>query len=219
MVSQGKALMIVLVGVILTAVPIVYSIGQGAKASYWNGVMSNWLATVAGIMVGVPFALWISRLQQRTTEVEQAKRDSEQRDQVLRVLGHRIHAELQYNLVSLNHLSEVLDKTNGIARVDHWAWIKTIVDSFEFDAQGDFERSALVPHERLVYFADIDMAYRELKRIYHRVYEASAAHDFHYGYAGNETEANWQLSTLGKHVGIAKAAVTSALERSIGSRG
>jgi hypothetical protein len=173
--------------------------------------MSGWFATVMGIMVGVPFALWVSRWQQLSADAAQSKRESDQRAEALRLLSHRIHNELQCNLGLVEQLAELMTQTPSVARVDHWRWINTIVDAFEFESHEDLRRSALVPPEKLIYYGDIDNAYRELRRVFHRAHQSAAAHDFYHGYQGNESAVNWQLSEFRQHIGVAKSTILRVL--------
>jgi hypothetical protein len=200
-----------LVGALLIIVPLAYSMSRLSDSSYWSSAMSGWFATIMGIVAGVPFALWISRWQQLSTEAAQSQREGWQKAETLRLLRHRIHHELQYNLSRIEQLVNLMTLTQGVARVDHWRWVITIVESFEFDAHEALSRSTLVPPESLIDYASIDNAYRELRRIFHRAHQSAAAHDFYYGYQGNESSANWQLSEFHQHVIIVKSAISMAL--------
>lgn len=212
-------IMPVVLGLLLMAIPFVFAVRHLLDTAYWVAVMSGWFSTIMGILVGVPFALWVSRWQQAAAETATSKREAEQQREMLRLVLHRLYQELEYNLGNVKQLEEIIQKARGVARVDHWRWACAVVNAFEFSVQEDLMRSALVPREKLVYYAEIDLAYVELKRLFHRVQQASAAHDFYYGYAGDEAAANWQLSELRAHVAIVKSTVEKSLDRRSGPFG
>lgn len=63
--------------------------------SFWQSFISNLCATVIGVGLGIPVALWINRLIGKSTEKERKKK-------VLRLL----HSELQTNLSYLANFSK-----------------------------------------------------------------------------------------------------------------
>lgn len=61
---------------ILIFIPVKYSFNKGADINYWDGAMGNWLATMAGIIGGIPIALELNRLIMR---VEDRKKSIEEK--------------------------------------------------------------------------------------------------------------------------------------------
>lgn len=68
--------------------------------SFWSNFLSNLLATFAGILVGVPAALWVGGIQERSLEKEKRKK-------ILRLL----YGELLRNLTMLSGWKGSSDKT------------------------------------------------------------------------------------------------------------
>jgi ABC-type spermidine/putrescine transport system permease subunit I len=42
--------------------------------SFWQNFISSGLATLVGVIIGIPAALWIGRIQERATEKEKKKK-------------------------------------------------------------------------------------------------------------------------------------------------
>jgi hypothetical protein len=76
---------------------ISYSIWRSNSQDYWDGVVGNGLATLLGIIAGVPIALAIER---RRALQEEQERAVEQRDRASKV-SFLIRDELAYNAVRL----------------------------------------------------------------------------------------------------------------------
>jgi len=91
----------------LVMVAIGYSIYRGNSQAYWDGAVGNWLATLLGIIAGVPIALAIER--QRAAGEEQ-QRIAEQRVRAIKV-SFLIRDELAYDS---NRLAERLKSTTTL---------------------------------------------------------------------------------------------------------
>jgi hypothetical protein len=65
------------------AIPaICYSVYRGSEIQYWDGAVGNWLATLLGIVTGVPVALYLERTRSaaevsaKAKEAERVRRDT-----------------------------------------------------------------------------------------------------------------------------------------------
>lgn len=95
-----------LVSIMLALLAIAYSFYRKDNQAYWDGAIGNWLATLLGIIAGVPIALAIER--QRIAREEQ-ERVAESRERAINV-SSLIRDELVHNS---NRLAERLsDKTS-----------------------------------------------------------------------------------------------------------
>ena len=82
---------------VLVIVPIAYSLFFQDPGSYWDDLMSNWLATMIGVGIGIPIALWLSRKQQASEEeVRREEAADEDRDRKAKVLS-LLQGELRHN--------------------------------------------------------------------------------------------------------------------------
>ncbi|TAJ28141.1 MAG: hypothetical protein EPO64_04910 [Nitrospirae bacterium] len=196
---------------VLIAIPIGYFAIRWDNEQFRDGALGNWFGTVAGVVGGVPIALWLSARQQRAQEA--AKRSSRARDRAeqIRHLRGRQFEELQHNTGAVSQLQDILSKTRT-ARADVWEWAARVVDSFEFDARRHFELLALTPAERLD-DADLERAYRDLQRLTYRVREAAAAHAFFYGYSADEKSANWQQEEVRHFAELVSSDLTKTVQR------
>lgn len=179
-----------IVAVILIAFPIVYFAVHWRNEQFRDGALGNWFGTVAGVVVGVPIALWLSARQRRAQEAAELSSRAGDRAEQIRHLRFRQFEELQHNAGAVSQLQDILSKTRT-ARADVWEWAGRVVDSLEFDGRRHFELLALTPNERLD-DADLERVYRDLQRLTYRVRESAAAHAFFYGYSADEKSANWQ---------------------------
>ena len=77
---------------ILFLVPVIYSLFRIGSQNYWDGALGNWLATMLGVIGGIPIALEINRF---VTELDDLKKKKAQLLEVYSVL------ELELVLVQL----------------------------------------------------------------------------------------------------------------------
>ena len=85
---------------------ILYSYYRRADLNYWDDAIGNWLATMLGIIVGVPVALQIERWR---ASREEQKRVAEARDRAKAVLS-LIADELRDNAARLRVAQSLEDK-------------------------------------------------------------------------------------------------------------
>ena len=69
---------------------IVYSYQRRFETTYWDGAVGNWLATLLGIVTGVPVALFLERKRAKSERIERLKADQLEKRDVLTL----IHSEL-----------------------------------------------------------------------------------------------------------------------------
>ena len=74
----------------LVVFAIVYSYQRRFETTYWDGAVGNWLATLLGIVTGVPVALYLERNRAKAERAERLKADQLEKRDVLTL----IHAEL-----------------------------------------------------------------------------------------------------------------------------
>lgn len=82
---------VIVVALIILA--IVYSYDRRSSQAYWDGAIGNWLATLLGILVGVPIALWIERWRISREERERIYEHNER----AKTIAFLIQEELAYN--------------------------------------------------------------------------------------------------------------------------
>ena len=70
----------------LVVFAIAYSFYRRSETSYWDGAVGNWLATLLGIITGVPVALYLERNRAKSEQVEQQRVDRLIRRDVLTLL-------------------------------------------------------------------------------------------------------------------------------------
>lgn len=70
----------------LAALAFGYSFYRRTELSYWDGAVGNWLATLLGIVVGVPVALALERTRAKQEKEEQVRADQRVRKDVLTLL-------------------------------------------------------------------------------------------------------------------------------------
>lgn len=107
MTRRTKA-MALLVGVLACLVPIAYSLyitdrsdPDWLKSSYWQATVGGFLATVAGIVLGLPIAAWVNDIgERRKQDADAAAQVQHERQQVTR-LCDLLQTELteSYNLL------------------------------------------------------------------------------------------------------------------------
>jgi len=76
---------------ILIFIPLKYSFHKGIDINYWDGAIGNWLATMAGIIGGIPIALEINRLIIRTTERKKLIEEKAKEKDLLLLLKEELH--------------------------------------------------------------------------------------------------------------------------------
>ena len=74
----------------LVVFAISYSYLRRLETTYWDGAVGNWLATLLGIVTGVPVALYLERNRAKAERAERLRADQLEKRDVLTL----IHAEL-----------------------------------------------------------------------------------------------------------------------------
>lgn len=200
-----------LLTIVLIAAPVGYVALHWSTQTIREAALTGWFGTVIGVVVGVPVALWLVRMQQRAQSATETARQLKEHQEALALLRLRVLDEVVFNLDQVGILGDVLRKS-PTARADVWIWARRVVESFEVGVRQEFERLALSPMERVV-DAPVELAYRDLRRLATWVKRAEAAHAFFYGFSANEAAANMQLSEVQNYVGIVTAELTAAREQ------
>ena len=89
----------------LAVLAIAYSFHRRGETQYWDGAIGNWLATLLGIISGVPVALFLERRRAKSELEEQRKRARRIRLDVLTL----IRTELSDNAARLQVRSAMSD--------------------------------------------------------------------------------------------------------------
>jgi len=177
---------------ILAVYPTAYFLGHWSNQSFRDGAIGNWFGTVVGVIVGVPVAVRLARVQQLAQERADREQHQRARGEQFRRITQRLWEELQYNIDAVVQLAEMLQKL-PTARAELWDWARQVADSFEFTAWRDFESFALSDSERVAY-GMTDIAYRDLRRLANKVRQGAGTHALLAGYSAHDGAANWQMS-------------------------
>lgn len=177
-------------------IPIYYFFSNISDQTYRNSALGNWFATMIGVIIGIPIALEINRLQlKRQNRLSEEKIRKEEKKQI-NLFMQRIYKELSDDSEQLAELRNALGESKS-ARTDLWAWAMTIVESFSFVAYIDFQQSNL---QRLLpqkVDESVYLAYKDLRDVLHQVKQAAAAHEFYYGFRGDgEQRSNKKFAYL-----------------------
>ena len=71
---------------LLSAGGLLYSFYRRGEPTYWDGAVGNWIATLLGIIVGVPVALHLERMRSRISSTVAEKATLAERAVVLRIV-------------------------------------------------------------------------------------------------------------------------------------
>lgn len=82
----------------LAAMAIAYSVYRADRVEYWDGAVGNWLATLLGIIVGIPVALSLERNRERAENEAKARVERQMRLDVLALLKREL-AEAERSIV------------------------------------------------------------------------------------------------------------------------
>ncbi|MGD0337965.1 MAG: hypothetical protein ABSB78_04190 [Bacteroidota bacterium] len=83
---------------------------------FYSNFLANLFATIVGIGIGLPIALWIDRIVRSRNEKEKKKESAERVRKILTVL----QAELKENYDSIGQFSDSLDNKLYLVRVESW---------------------------------------------------------------------------------------------------
>ena len=83
---------------ILFLIPATYSLSRAGNQNYWDGAIGNWLATMLGVIGGIPIALEVNRF---ITEIDDQKKRKVEKDKEKAILL-LVKEELDFNLSRLN---------------------------------------------------------------------------------------------------------------------
>ncbi len=166
-----------------------------SDARFRYSILDSFLATMLGVLVGVPVALAIDRVRQREEDRRSREREAAERARRLGVLADRMSLELEHNLETAEKLKEALLSAHK-SRSDLWEWAVTIVDSFSLESTGEYNRSDLRLDMPPTLDDSLFHANYDLKRLRNCVRQAARKHDFLYGHAADIQGANRMLEEL-----------------------
>ena len=92
-----KGRLYLLPSLVLLLVPIVYSVFRWLDKGYWDSAIGNWLATMLGIIGGIPIGLEVNRLVTATEERKKTKIETEKERDILLLTKE----ELKFDLARL----------------------------------------------------------------------------------------------------------------------
>ena len=92
-----KEKLYLLPSLVLLLVPIVYSVFRWLDKGYWDSAIGNWLATMLGIIGGIPIGLEVNRLVTATEERKKTKIETENERDILLLTKE----ELKFDLARL----------------------------------------------------------------------------------------------------------------------
>jgi len=89
----------------LSLIPVAYFVHHLNDSAFISDAVGAWFATTAGLILGIPIALWINNYQQARQEVrEQKLRRREALERQLKILA-LMKEELKFNLAYLRRVS------------------------------------------------------------------------------------------------------------------
>ena len=180
-----------LVIAVIAIIPVWYFFSHICDSSFLDSSMGNWFATMIGAIIGIPIALWITRVQQK----EQERREAKRREERLHLFLERVKLELRSNRNQVKELRFALTQSSH-ARADLWEWTTTIVDSFSFAAYNDLIETGL--HRLLPQEVEDGLysSYNELTGLLHKVRQAKAELMFVYGHGGDKKRLDQRLNDV-----------------------
>jgi len=83
---------------------------QIPQSAFRDSFLGNLLATIIGVIAGIPIALWVSRLQQNEQEkIEKGFKEQEEAEHTIKILS-LVGKELEYNLNQLKKQEQGLSE-------------------------------------------------------------------------------------------------------------
>lgn len=189
---------------IIICIPVIYALFRITDAQFWDSAMGNLLATILGVIVGIPIALEINRAQQesqRIKEEEQKHKENEaierqkkeEQEETLKTNIQNIYRELIDNQKHLKRLENALTQTESSAQ-DHWEWVSAISESFTSDAYYNLNRAEIDENLWRELHSHLYTAYpMTLIALRNRIREAKAAHFFYLKQKDDQNNADHEL--------------------------
>ena len=126
-----KRIFIYIIVLGIAIIPIKYLLVNLNDDTYIKNLMGNWFATMIGVIIGIPIALEIYRIQRRKqTIIEENERLNKVQGKIKIYIG-RVYNEILDNIDQFKELRNVLNESKN-SRVDIWDWSKTVVAAFSF---------------------------------------------------------------------------------------
>lgn len=103
---------------LLLSIPTAYSISRGADLNYWDGAIGNWLATVLGVLCGIPIAVEIQKYNSLAEDKKQLLIELKREKELLLL----VKEELLFNY---DRLSDRVGNTTDLPlhpfKIDLWS--------------------------------------------------------------------------------------------------
>jgi hypothetical protein len=93
------------------------------QSAFRDAFLGNWLATIVGVIAGIPIALWLSRMQQSEQDKEEARKHDDEALARKRKIIRLVKKELVYNLNILQSQTEQMFITQlviNLAKDETW---------------------------------------------------------------------------------------------------
>jgi hypothetical protein len=84
--------------------------------TFWSSALANLFATVIGITIGLPLALWIDRIARARNEREKSKEAEQRAGKILTLLN----SELKYNYEALDKFHQDVSNNFFPVRTESW---------------------------------------------------------------------------------------------------
>jgi hypothetical protein len=94
----------------MAATSVIYAFARRDTIAFWDGMVGSWLATLLGIVCGVPVALELERQRRRTEDVAKANAAKRLRIEVLTLLREELELVAQ-------QLKDRIKLANGLPKV------------------------------------------------------------------------------------------------------
>ena len=104
---------------------------------FWLGALSNTIATVIGVVLGIPVAFWINRRILAGQEKQQREREGRERQRIASRVLNSLHEEISSNKEVLDKLINELPERVVFYNLSTSAWTSTTnkmletIDDFE----------------------------------------------------------------------------------------
>lgn len=84
---------------ILLLIPLIYSLYRVSNLNYWDGTMGNWLATILGVIGGIPIALEVNKWMSQEEEKREKNLNKKKEINILLLIKEEL--DFSYNSLFL----------------------------------------------------------------------------------------------------------------------
>lgn len=192
-----KRIFIYIIVLGLAFIPINFLLFNLKDDTYIKNLMGNWFATMIGVIIGIPIALEIARIQRRKrVQIEEHKRLIEIKGRI-KIYVSRVYNEILDNIDQFKELRNVLNEQKFFIE-EFWDWSKTVVNAFSFIGYNDFQKSEIQTYIPKPVEKSIFEMYMEFKEIQYKVLQTSAAFSFYYRFPKEQEKSIKKFDELKK---------------------